>query len=581
MEMKNKKNSWLVFILAVLFLGLITGAVQAAEKSYYYDSIKVDIQVNQDSTFEVTEEQNYRLSGSFGYFYRDIELKDLDHLSDIRVFDSQGRQLNQDEYELSYKGNRRHIQWNFPRRDFNLDEIKSWTIKYKVHGGLGFYDDYDELYWNAVFADRDVSVAEAEITVHLPAAAQADQIRLFIGQSGDATEKSNYRIIDEQTVHFWGDNIDPGQFMTIVVTWPKGIVSQPLLERNQIINWLALMIALSLPTFVFIKSYRRWRRSGRDPKIDKTIIAQYEPPEDLSPGVVGILIDQKFDIREVTATLIDLAVRGYLRIREEEKSFWKGKRYAFEKTRDKKGLKSFEQSVMSGIFDKGNIVSSKDLRNKFYRRLPKIKKALHQETAKTGYLSGNIQKIRKKFQVVYVILILVSFACFLFSIVALANWIGFIGVWGLLISIGLFIAAVIGLLFGYYMPALTRQGAEEKWKWFGFKEYLHTAERFRIGAETTETFSKYLPYAIIFGVEKEWANRFADLKYQQPGWYAPAVVAGGRGGEPGSMSSFSGLTASISSFTSSISKTFGSAPGGSGVGGGAGGGGGGGGGGAG
>ena len=102
------------------------------------------------------------------------------------------------------------------------------------------------------------------------------------------------------------------------------------------------------------------------------------------------------------------------------------------------------------------------------------------------------------------------------------------------------------------MPRLTEKGIEEKWKWLGFKEYLHTAERFRLGAETTETFSKYLPYAIVFGVEKEWAERFADLPYQQPNWYAPAVVHGG--GMP--TSSFSGLASSISSFSSSISEAF-------------------------
>lgn len=570
-----------ILVLGFLFLGLAGGGVQADEKSYVYESIKVEIRVNQDSTFEVVEEQAYRLTGSFGYFFRDIELKDLDHLSEIQVFDSYGRELSQDEYELSYKGNRRHIQWNFDRRDFD-NEIKSWTIKYKVNGGLGFYDDYDELYWNAIFADREVPVNEAEVMVYLPEAAQVDQVRLFIGQSGDKTNCQDYRIVDGQTVRFWGKDIQPGQFMTIVITWPKGIVSHPFLERNQIINWLALLIALALPVFVFVRSYRRWKKSGRDPKIDKTIIAQYEPPEDLTPAVVGILDDQRFDIREVTATMIDLAVKGYLKIKEEKKSFWKGQKYTFEKIKDSQDLKLFEQEVIQGIFEKGSVVSSKDLRNKFYRCLSKIKKALHQEAAKTGYLTGNIQEIRGKYQVVYIITMIVAFGGFLFSMVTLGNWIGFIGVWSLLISIGLFISGVIGLFFGYYMPALTKQGAEEKWKWLGFKEYLHTAERFRLGAETVGTFSKYLPYAIIFGVEKEWADRFADLKYQQPDWYTPAVMAGRPGSASEGISSFSGLTSSISSFTSSISKTFGSTPGGSGAGagGGAGGGGGGGGGGA-
>ncbi len=78
-----------------------------------------------------------------------------------------------------------------------------------------------------------------------------------------------------------------------------------------------------------------------------------------------------------------------------------------------------------------------------------------------------------------------------------------------------------------------------------------------------------MPYAIIFGVEKEWADRFADLNYQVPNWYIPANVRyGGRVGE--GAASFSGITSGISSFSSSVSSTFSSSPGGSGAGGGGG-----------
>jgi len=569
-----------VLVLGTLVIGGYAWAQGLAEKNYYYQSIEVNIQINQDSTFVVEEKQTYRLSGNFGYFYRDIELKDLDHLSEIEVFDSQGKKLTSDEYEDSYKGNQRHIQWNFNRRDFN-DELKSWTVKYKVHGGLGFYDNYDELYWNAIFAERTVPVVRAEVIVHLPAEVDKNQItqRIFVGPLASKNETSNYEVIDNRTVKFWGDNLRPNEFLTIVVTWPKGLVKKPFLYRNQIINWLVLLLALALPIFVFSRAYQAWRESGQDPKIDKTIIAQYEPPEDLLPGVVGILVDQRFDVREVTATVINLAVRGYLRIREGRARFFRGQEYIFEKLKEGKELKPFENKIMESVFSTRSVVSTDDLKNKFYRRLPSIKKELHQETAQTGYLTGNIQGIRNKFRIPYIILIIIGSFLIIFSAI-LSSRFGFSGVHPPLLLISFFVSGAIGFIFAQLMPALTQQGAQEKWKWLGFKEYLHTAERFRLGAETVETFSKYLPYAIVFGVEKEWADRFADLKYEQPNWYVPAVVQVGGRGE--AAPSFSGLTSSISSFSSSISKTFGSTPGGSGAGagGGAGGGGGGGGGGA-
>lgn len=579
------KKSLIILISLTILFGVFGFTKAESDQIYFYQLIDVDITVNPDSTFDVIEKQTYNLLGSFGYFYRDIELKGLDHISNIEVFNNLDRKLNEDEYRTSYKNGRWHVQWNFPRKNFGHENM-SWTIKYKVHGGLGFFDNYDEIYWNAIFADRDVPVVEANIMVHLPD--KTINQRLFIGPLNSKNESSNFEVIDDKTIRFWGYNIDSGEFLTIVATWPKGIVEKPFFYRNQVINWIFLLIALLLPIFFFIRAHKRWKEKGKDPKADKTIIAQYEPPEDLAPAVVGILINQKFSVKEVTATMINLAVNGYLKIEEGEKSFFQGQEYIFKKLKKEKDLKEFEKIIIEGVFTgqkrffktediEKTTVSSYDLKNKFYRHLSKIRTALHQETVKTNYITGNIQKIRSKHQISYIILIFLAGFGLIFSLI-LTNKIGSLGVSGLLISAGLLVSGLIGLIFAYYMPSLTEQGAEEKWKWLGFKEYLQTAERFRLGTETVKTFSKYLPYAIIFGVEKEWANRFADLKYQQPNWYVPAIIHSNAG--VGGSSSFSNLSSSISSFSTSISNTFSSAPGGSGSGGGAGGGGGGGGGGA-
>ncbi len=598
-----------ILIFSIVLLGLIMG-VNSYAKSYYYHLIEVDITVNQDSTFDVVERQTYKLDGSFGYFYRDIELKGLDHISDIKVFDSDDNELEEDEYDLSYNGNRRHIQWNFNRRDFN-DELKSWTVAYKVHGGLGFFKNYDELYWNAIFADRTVKVLFADVRVHLPENVEKSEIgqKIFIGQSGDTAESSNYEILSDGVLRYMGVNLNLGEYLTIVASWPKGLIEKPFLYRNQTINWIALLLALILPFSIIRRSYRDWKEKGKDPKIDKTVIAQYEPPQDLTPGVVGILDDQRFSVKEVTATLVDLAVRGYIKIKEGEKKFLGQREYIFEKLKEGDDLKTFEKRVMKGMFvgsslkignigeifkvilnkekrdkflkkptQEKNIISSNDLRNKFYKSLKEIKEELHKEAVKTGYLTGNIENIRKKFQSKYGVLVISGIVMSFVSFILFVAF-GPIVVGLIFISIGILISGITGTIFGYYMPSLTKQGADEKWKWLGFKEYLHTAERFRLGAETVDTFSKYLPYAIIFGVEKQWADRFADLKYQQPNWYVPAVIHSSGSGGVGS-GSFSGLSSSISSFSTSISNTFASSPGGSGGGGSAGGGGGGGGGGA-
>lgn len=555
------------------------GAAEAAD-NYYYDLIEVEIWVNKDSTFDVVERMSYNLNGNFGYFYRDIELKDLDHISDIEVFDSQGNKLNKDQYDMKYKGNRLHIQWNFPRRDFN-NELKSWAVKYRVHGGLGFFDNYDELYWNAIFQDRDVIVKKAEVIVRLPEGLREDEIklRMFIGKAGTRNESTNYTMLDNETVKFSGEYINPGHYLTIVLAWPKGIVEKPFIYRNQLINLIVIFIGLLIPVIVFIRAFSVWRKRGKDPKIKKTIIAQYSPPDNMSPAAMGVLMKQKVDVKDILATVVNLAVSGYLRIREEEKKFLfiKSKEYIFEKLKDETDLKAFEQKIIKSIFKKGNIVSSNDLRNKFYKEISAIKKEIHEQVGKTTLFNGNIENTRKKYGKVYGISLILLFITFA-GIIVLISFLGLPYIPQVIIlgtSVG--ISIIIGLIFSHYMPSLTGQGLEVKWKALGFKEYLHTAERFRIGAETLETFSKFLPYAMIFGVEKEWAKRFSDFSYQQQGWYYPAAVYSGQGGAPASFSQFS---SSFSSFASSVSSTFASSPGGSGAGGAAGGGGGGGGGGA-
>ncbi|MDP2946474.1 MAG: DUF2207 domain-containing protein, partial [Nanoarchaeota archaeon] len=243
------------FLFILFFLGLFFSFQTAnAAGVYYYENIDIDIKINKDSAFDVTENQIYFLDGNFGFFYRDIELKDLDHISNIEVFDSENnRVLNPD---ISYKGNRLHIQWNFQRRDFEK-ELKSWMIKYKVHGGLGFFKDHDEIYWNAVFEDRDVSVKKASATVHLPEGIADFGTKMFVGQKGNTKQSYDYNS-KTGSVSFFGYNLKPGEFLTVAVWWPKGFVEKPFLYKNQIYVLVAIILSSLIPFLVAISFYIIW-----------------------------------------------------------------------------------------------------------------------------------------------------------------------------------------------------------------------------------------------------------------------------------------------------------------------------------
>jgi len=544
----------LLFFLSAL---LLTPISAKAEGYYHYENIDVDIRINQDSTFEVEERQAYFLDGSFGFFYRDIDLKGLDHISGVAVFDSEGNKVLNPE--IFYQGDRLNIKWNFPRRDFSK-ELKAWTVKYTVHGAIGFYEDYDEIYWNAVFADRQVPVKKATVSVYLPAKKSQIEAKMFAGFSGSTKQSYDFEIKDG-LVLFSGKDIMPGENLTVAVWWPKGYIQKPFLYRNQLFALSSTALALVLPVLFFIFYFSAWKKKGKDERSGKTIIAQYEPAG-IPPAVSGVLLKQKAGLKEILATLIDLAVRGYVKIIESEKGFsaFKRKVYTFQKVKEFDDLRLFEKNILSALFDEETTVSSEELKNKFYLEIPFLERSIYEETALTPYFNGNVQKTRKKYAVKNILILFLSpiafFTSFLLS--GALSLPPIVLVCFVIILGGLILGAVIGLIFSFQMPALTKEGAEAKWKMLGFKEYLNTAERFRIGQEVPETFSKFLPYAMIFGVEKQWAERFSYFEYKEQNWYsqAPMFSASQQKGPR----SFGDFSSGISSFSRAMTSVFTSSP---------------------
>jgi len=575
-----------IFILT-LFLFTVRPVMLNAEsvQEYYYYLLETDITINQDSTFDVEEKQTYYLNGNFGYFYREIGLKKLDHISDIEVFDGEGKRLAKGQYDVSYRGNIIEVKWEFPRRDFNK-ELKSWTVRYRVHGGLGFYESWDELYWNIVFADRDVRVKQAEARVHLPAEVGREDLKtkLFVGPEGSESQSNNIQVVDSKTVRFWSRGINPGYFMTVVVGWPKGIVEEPAFYKKEIVNWAVLLVSTGLFLFVLMKTFMLWKEKGQDPKIDKTIMAEYSPPDDLPPAIFGILVDQNVETRDITATIVDLAVRGHLRIIEKEEKFGfiKHKKYFLEKRKEAdKDLLPFEKKIMRILFASGDTVSLGHLQKTFYKRIPDIKDSFYREVEKTGYFLDNIERTRRKYaKTGFKILAggVVLFLFFWFINVFYDAFFSSYIIQFLILEASIFFSALVVFAFSYYMPIMTTKGKEAKWKLLGFKEYLQKAEKLRMERETVETFSKYLPYAMVLGVEKKWAERFSDIAYQKEDWYVVSSPSGGIREGAHSPSSFSSLSSSLNSFTSSLSRSVSGGSSGSGVSGGSAGGGGGGGG---
>ncbi len=319
---------------------------------------------------------------------------------------------------------------------------------------------------------------------------------------------------------------------------------------------------LILGLLLYIGIFLLWWHKGRDAKGRGTVVPQYEPPKKLTPGEMGVLVDEKAHMHDITASVIHLAVEGYLKIRqEEEKKLFKWLKkdydYTFIKLKDvTKGeakVPEYERDIFDAIFSKNKKeVSMSSLQHKFYSKLPTIKRSLYKRMTDKNFFKKSPDKV-KKFYVGIAI-------AFFFGISILSVIVGALAdsAWYLLFFP---IAGIEAVILSPFMAKKTARGAEVYEEIIGFKWFLTVTEKKRLEffndpEKFKGMFEKYLPYAIALEVEEKWAKQFEDLYEGAPDWY-----------EGGSFTNAYLFTRAITSMNSVAVKTFTSAPSSSGGGG--------------
>ena len=282
-------------------------------------------------------------------------------------------------------------------------------------------------------------------------------------------------------------------------------------------NW-----AFLLPLGAFVLMFRRWQTRGRDPRL-RPIAPRYEPPEGLTPAELGTLVDNSPDMRDITATLVDLAVRGYLLIKEKEEAglfgLWSGKDYVFhlrKKPEESTDLLPHEFKLLYALVRNGTLTSVElsDLQNTFYKDLPDIRDRIFERLLRRRYYSQRPDKTRQ----VYLIAAAVAGGITIPGGAIIAELLGVAP--GRFVLAGILTAAVIAG-FGWFMPARTVRGARALEGVLGFEEFLSRVEADRLDrtVKTPEMFEKYLPYAMALGVETNWVRAFEDIYRRPPEWY--------------------------------------------------------------
>jgi hypothetical protein len=571
--------------LAALFL-LLSFSALADERILEFHS---DILIMKDGWIDVTETIRVRAEGNRirRGIYRDFPTEYEDKLGNQYVVGFEPLSVlrnnsTEDFHAQTIRGGKR-VYFGSSNRYINAGE-HVYRFRYRASRLLGFFENHDELYWNVTGVEWAFPIDSASATVTFGFDVSANDVtaEAYTGSYGYTKQDYTARIDPSGRVNF--QTTKPLQALnglTVVVAWPKGHVTEP--SDMQRLGWLLkdnanLLVALG--GFVLLLAYYIpvWLSFGRDPD-EGVVVTRYEPPQNFSPASLRYIRQMYYDDKVMTAAVVNLAVKGYLRIDVEEGAdgfLGIGKeadKYTLVKRNAGKSpppMAAGEKELYDGLFTNGKKIV---LENENHEELGEAKDA-HKQSLKSDY-KQHYFRMNGLMNIPAILIFIVT------AVVSLS-----IGPSPLVI-LAIVIMAVTTIFFAIIMKRPTMRGRKLLDEILGFKDYLEIAEKDELNLrnppeKTPELFEAYLPFALALGVDQLWAEKFAAVLSSvrepgsttyQPSWYNGSLNTMNLSGATSQLSS--SLNTAISSSVAPPGSSSGGGGGGFSGGGGGGGGGGG------
>ena len=570
--------------IAPALLLVVAAPAQAEERISHFFS---DVQIQRDSSLEVTETIDVRAEQSqikHG-IYRDFPTRYRGRQgSQVRVgFTFHGATLDGMPVPASSEayGNGVRIKVGDPEKYVDVGDHR-YVIRYRTTRQVGRFKDFDELYWNATGNGWVFPIDMAEARIRLPQPARFGQRAAYTGPQGSTA--SNAEVADEQAGEILfrtTQPLGPYEGLTVAVAFPRGLVAE-LSDGSRLADWLAEngppiaggAALLGLVAFYFWA----WQRVGRDPRAG-TVVPIFSPPDELSPAAMRYISNMGSDNRVFAAALVDMGVRGHLRMVEEDGGWFSRDKTRLERLAGPEPLPGDEEAALRELASTGESIV---MEQKNHAKFSAAKKGLD-AVLKKQY-EGKLFNKNWSWAVAGVLLFIAAIWLVAASIVAASGLdvtmvlvpLGAAITVALLLmwiqtatSVGKCLATIIAFGFaalavvtgapiliqalqtGWWLPfapvliavpvvisafmwidAPTRDGRQVLDRIDGFKQYLSITERERLDRmhppqDTPQLFERYLPYAIALGVENRWAERFAGVLaaaaaqgQQGFGWYS-------------------------------------------------------------
>lgn len=512
----------IIFSITTIIFGSLLFFPDIA-KAEIIRSFSSDISVMPDASLVVKEKIVYDFENALRHgIYRDIPLKNKEGKNiEIDILSITDKEGSPQKYTAS---NKNHIL-NIKIGDSGviISGEKIYNITYKVFGAVNYYDEFDEIYWNVTGNEWTVPIEFSEVLITLPKDVFPKERKCYFGPIGSTTP---CKIVDDKTYQV-EKTLLKGEGVTIAIALNKeAVAGYKHKENNKFFHFLSIFWPIFLPIIVFGFMFCRWYKKGRDPKENGIIKPEYLPPDDLSPVEAGGILYESIKPKSISAQIIDLAIRGFIKIKPTET-----KLLGFSYKQDYELTLLVEAGFLNDNFDReiikamfgdnptvGGVTMLSALNNLFYKSISKISGQVIDSLLKKKYYF-NFPKNNWLGTIVLLGVMVVQ----PIGLIVIANQshdprrdIVFVG--SFIFTIG------IVLIFQLLMPSKTNKGILMKEYLLGLKEYLQIAEKDRFAFHNApekrpEIFEKLLPYAIVFGVEELWAKEFNDIYKTSPEWF--------------------------------------------------------------
>ena len=466
--MKRFGAAW---VIACWTLVLFASGLGAQERSLRISEFDATLEVGADGMLDVTEKITVEFKGQWNGVRRELLLRHntaqgrrvrLD--VDVgEITDSAGRPLT---VERESGDGTLILRIYVPD---NRDATRQVVIRYRVSNAIRFFyadsdvGELDELYWNVTGNSTEWPTTRVRARVVLPPNVRPTRVAVYTGPEHSQAAEADIERSGNVVTFTARRELQAYEGMTVAVGWPPGAIASRPSARAQrtleVVRWWPA----ALPFLVFFLAFRAWSSRGRDPD-EGAIAVQYEPVTGLSPAEMGTLVDHRAEMRDITATLVDLAVRGYVRIEETRERKLLGLlsdtefHFHLRKPREEwSGLAGHEERYLDALFEGSSSVKLSDLQNKFYKSLPGIRDALYDQLVARDFYKRRPDSVKNNWLGGGALVLAAGVGAAFWAAATTASWASpaALGIAGVVSGLTL-------LVFAPLMPARTTDGARAR-----------------------------------------------------------------------------------------------------------------------